>query len=47
MTPAAREAMVRRLFRQFAEMQNPKKQPPQRVNTGAAQTSHNACGGER
>jgi len=42
MTPAAREAMIRRLFRQFAEMQN---KPPQRVNTGAAK--NNACVGER
>lgn len=45
MTPAAREAMIRRLHRQFAEMQ--KKQPPRCANTGAVKTSHNACAGER
>lgn len=46
MTPAAREAMVRRLHRQFAEMAQ-KKQPPRRANTGAAETSHNTCASER
>jgi len=41
MTPEARDEMVRRLHRRFAEMMRSKCEPPQRANTGAAQASHN------